>query len=68
MKPTWCKYIVQGPQLHCGFHLYIFVLKDSNEKRIFIVSRILFQIFGAIYETVSVPYLTVSGFLEQNSL
>ena len=49
---------------HSGFHLHIFVLKDSNDELILIVSGTLLQILGAIYETVSVPYLTVLGFLE----
>ena len=47
-----------------GFHLRIFVLKDSNDELILIVSGTLLQILGAIYETVSVPYLTVLGFVE----
>ena len=42
----------------------IFVLKDSNDELILIVSGTLLQILGAICETVSVPYLTVLGFLE----
>ena len=67
-KPTWCKYVVQRRQSHSGFHLRIFVLKDSNDELILIVSGTLLQILGAIYETVSVPYLTVLGFLEQSSL
>ena len=49
---------------YSGFHLLFFVLKDSNEELILIVSGTLLQILGAIYETVSVPYLTVLGFLE----
>ena len=63
-KPTWCKYVVQRRQSHSGFHLRIFVLKDSNDELILIVSGTLLLILGAIYETVSVPYLTVLGFVE----
>ena len=49
-------------QSHSGFRLRIFVLKDSNEELILLVSGI--QILSAIYETVSVPCLTVLEFLE----
>ena len=55
---------MQRRKSHSGFHLHIFVLKDSNDELILIVSGTLLQILGAIYETVSVPYLTVLGFLE----
>ena len=63
-KPTWCKYVVQRRQSHSGFHLRIFVLKDSNDELILRVSGTLLQILGAIYETVLVPHLTVLRFLE----
>ena len=63
-KPTWCKYVVQRRQSHSGFHLRIFVLKDSNDELILIVSGTLLLILGVIYETVSVPCLTVLGFVE----
>ena len=46
------------------FPFAFFVLKDSIDELILIVSGTLLQILGAIYETVSVPYLTVLGFLE----
>ena len=63
-KPTWCKYVVQKGQSHSDFHLRIFVLKDSNDELILIVSGTLLQILDAIHETASVPYVTVLGFLE----
>ena len=63
-KPTWYKYVVQRRQSHSGFHLRIFVLKDSNDELILRVSGTLLQILGAIYETVLVPHLTVLRFLE----
>ena len=63
-KPTWCKYVVQRRQSHSGFHLRIFVLKDSNDELILIVSGTLLQILDALHETVSVLYLTVLVFLE----
>ena len=63
-KPTWCIYIVQRRQSHSGFHLRIFVLKDSNDELVLTVSGTLLQILGATYETVPVPYLIVLGFLE----
>ena len=63
-KPTWYKYVVQWRQSHSGFLLRIFVLKGSNDELILIVSGTLLLILGAIYETVSVPYLTVLGFVE----
>ena len=59
MKPTWYKYVLQRLQSHSGFHFCIFDLKDSNDKRILIFSGTLLQVLGALYETVSVPYLTV---------
>ena len=64
MKPTWCKYVVQRRQSHSGLHLRIFDLKECKDELILIVSGTSLQILGAIYETVSVPYLTVLGFLE----
>ena len=51
-------------QSHSGFHLFIFALKDCNNELILIASGTLLQILGAIYETVSVLYLTVLGFPE----
>ena len=51
-------------QSHSGFHLFIFALKDCNNELILIASGTLLQILGAIYETVSVLYLTVLGFLK----
>ena len=45
-------------------HLYIFDITDYKDELILIVSGTLPQISGAIYETVSVLYLTVLGFLE----
>ena len=54
----------QRRQSHSGFHLCIIVLKGSNDELILIVSGTLLHILGAIYETVSVPYLTFLGFLE----
>ena len=50
-------------QSHSGFYLRIFVLKDSNDELILIVSGTLLQILGATCETVSVLYLTVLEFL-----
>ena len=63
-KSTWCRHVAQRRQSHSGFHLRIFVSKDSNDELILIVFGTLLQILSAIYETVSVPYLTVLGFLE----
>ena len=51
-------------QSRFGFHLRIFDLKESNDDLMLIISGTLLQILGARYETVSVPYLTVLGFLE----
>ena len=45
-------------------HFRIFDLKESKDVLSLIVSGNLLQILAAIYETVSVPYLTVLGFLE----
>ena len=42
----------------------VFLLYFSDDEHILVVSGTLLQILGAIYETVSVPYLTVLGFLE----
>ena len=42
----------------------VFLFYFSNDELILAVSGTLLQILGAIYETVSVPYLTVLGFLE----
>ena len=64
MKPTWWKYFVKRQELHSGLHFCIFDLKDCKGKLILIVSGTLLQTLGAIYETVSVPYVTVLGFLE----
>ena len=55
---------MQKRQLHSGFHLLIFDSKDSKDKLTLIVSGTLLQILDSIYETVSVSYLTVLGFLE----
>ena len=46
------------------FPFAYFVSKDSNDELISIVSETFFQILVAIYEIVSVPYLTVLGFLK----
>ena len=59
---------MQKRQLHSGFHLLIFDSKDSKDKLILIVSGTLLQILGSIYETVSVSYLTVLGFLRNKVL
>ena len=56
--------MVQRHQSHSAFYLRIFDLKESKDKLVLIVSGTLLQILGAIYETVSVPHLTVLGFLE----
>ena len=39
----------------------------SKDEIILIVLGTLLQMLGAIYDTVSVPYLTVLGFLKQSS-
>ena len=49
---------------HSGFHFRIFDLNDSKDELILTVSVTLLQILGTVYETVSVPYLVVLGFLE----
>ena len=46
-------------QLHSGFHLHIFGLKDSKNKFILIDLGTLLQILGAMYETIS--GLRISG-------
>ena len=48
-------------QSRSGFYFCISELKDSKNELILIFSGTLLQILGAIYEIVSVPYLT--GFL-----
>ena len=48
---------MQRRQSHSGFRFRIFDLKDSKDELILIVSGTLLQVLGAIYETVSVPYL-----------
>ena len=48
---------MQRWQSHSGFRVRVFGLKDSNDEVILIVSGTLLQILGAVYETVSVPYL-----------
>ena len=50
---------MQRRQLVSGFHFHIFDLKDYRDGLIFV---------GAIYETVSVPYLTVLGSLKKSPL
>ena len=67
MKLTWCNYFLQSLQSHSGHNFRIFDLKNSKDVLSLIVSGSLLQILAAIYETVSVPYLTVLGFLEQSS-
>ena len=44
---------------HSCFHFHIFYLKDSKEDPVSIISGTLLKILGAIYEIVSVLYLTV---------
>ena len=69
MKPTWCKYFVLRRQWHFDFHFHIFDLKDSKHELFSIVIGTLLQILDAyIYETVSVPHLTVLGVLEYSGI
>ena len=61
---TWRKCFVQRPQSHFDFYFCVFDLKDSKDELVLIASGTLLWILGAIYKTVSVPYLTVPEFLE----
>ena len=53
MVQIWCT----KAAIAFWFPFAYFCLKDSNDELILIVSGTLLQILGAIYETVSVPYL-----------
>ena len=55
---------MQRRESFSGFHFCILDLKDSKDGLNLTVTGTFLQILGAIYETVSVPYLTVLGFLE----
>ena len=49
---------MQRRQSLSDLHFHIFDLEDFKNKFILILSGTLVQILGAIYEKVSVPYLS----------
>ena len=68
MKPTFCKYVLHKRHGQLGFHFLMFFLKHGKEPESFIFCGIKDQIFGDKKDVVSVPYLTVFGFLAYNLL
>ena len=59
---------MQKRQLHSDFHFRIYDFKYSKDELILMISGTLLEVLGVIHEIVSVPYLTVLGFLEQSYL
>ena len=68
IKPTCCKNVLHKRHGQLGFHFLMFFLKHGKEPESFIFCGIKDQIFGDKKDIVSVPYLTVFGFLAYNSL
>ena len=66
IKPTFCENVLNKRHGQLGFHFLMFFLKHGKEPESFIF--LLRQIFGDKKDMVSVPYLTVFGFLAYNSL
>ena len=66
MKPTCCKDVLHKQHGQLGFHFLMFFLKHGKEPESFIFCGIKDQIFGYKKDIVSVPYLTVFGFLAHN--
>ena len=68
MKPTCCKNVLNKRHGQLGFRFRMIFLKHSKEPESFIFCSIKDQIFEDKKDIVSVPYLTVFGFLAYNSL
>ena len=68
LKQTRCKNVLHKRCEQLGFHFLILFLKHGKELEYFIFCGIKCQIFEDKNYTVSVPYLTVFGFLADNSL
>ena len=71
LKPTCRKNVLHKRHGQLGFHfLMFFFLKKKHGRQLksFIFCGIKDQIFGDMKDMVSVPYLTVFGFLAYNSL
>ena len=68
IKPTCCKNVLHKRDGQLGVHFLMFFLKHGKEPESFIFCGIKDQIFGDKKDIVSVPYLTVFGFLAYNSL
>ena len=67
IKPTCCKNVLHKRHGQLGFH-FLFFFKHDKEPESFICCGTKNQIFGDKKDIVSVPYLTVFGFLAYNSL
>ena len=66
IKPCFKKRLHRPQQGQSGFHfliLFSFILNDESEVQVFNILGTVAQIFGAKKDMVSVPYLTVFGFL-----
>ena len=69
IKPTCHKNVLHKRYGQLGFHLLMFFFfKHGKEPEYFIFCGIKDQVFGDKIDIVSVPYLTVFGFLAYNSL
>ena len=73
MKPTCHKNILHKQHGQLGFHFLMLFLKHGKELESIIFLWHIFcgikaQIFGDKKNIVSVPYITVFGFLTYNSL
>ena len=67
IKPTCFKMHLHSRQGQPGFHFLIIIVNDEREEQFFIFWGTIAHIFGLKKNTVSVPYLTVFGFLLYSS-
>ena len=68
LKQTRCKNVLHKRREQLGFHFLILFLKHGKELEYFIFCGIKCQIFEDKNYAVSVPYLSVFGFLADNLL
>ena len=68
IKPTRCKNVLHKRRGQLDFDFLILFLNHGKELEYFIVCGIKSQVFGDMKDIVCAPYLTVFGFLTDNSL